>query len=88
MNSMKRTTCGVPRKRAASASIACSFWPRTTTQLILIGEKPRGFRSGDAGEHAFDVVAAAAHACERRGIERVEADRHALQARAASAAAC
>ena len=40
MYSMKRTTWGVPLNRSAIGTRSCSFTPRLTTMLILIGLRP------------------------------------------------
>mmetsp|Transcript_36440 Transcript_36440/g.117413 ORF Transcript_36440/g.117413 Transcript_36440/m.117413 type:complete len:324 (-) Transcript_36440:301-1272(-) len=48
MNSMKRTSMGRARARAAKASTSCSFTPRITTQFSLSGLYPSASASSTA----------------------------------------
>jgi hypothetical protein len=73
MNSMKRTTYGLRRARAASAGISGSVKPRIATQLTLIG-RSSGCRSASASPARTRSSAAAGDLGEAHVRERVQRD--------------
>ena len=81
MYSMKRTITPVPRKRSTRSSTVWSLTPRWTTALTLMGARPARRACSMPCEHVVDAAEAAAHAREDLGIQAVETDRDALQAR-------
>ena len=81
MYSMKRTMWPVPRKRAAIATMSPSLTPRFTTMLILIGASPAAAAASMPSSTFATGKSASFIALEGRFVERIEADRDAVEAR-------
>ena len=79
MYSMKRSTMPLWRKCRAIGTISCSLVPRLTTMLTLIGARPDGLGLLDAAQHVGHREVDVVHASEDGVVERIQADRHALQ---------
>ena len=81
MYSMKRSDVAACRGSSAPCRrCSSSFTPRFTTTLTFTGQARRGRRL-DALEHARDGEVDVVHRAEGRVVERVEADRDAVEPR-------
>ena len=80
MYSMKRSTMPACRGSGApSARSRASLVPRLTTMLTLIGAEPGAPAASMPAQHVGHREVGIVHAAEDRVVQRVEADRHALQ---------